>query len=138
MKARKLADMVVEGEAVAFYAPPHDEPDFPWVAALQLASAFIPADAALHMLQNTQRYEEGKTVLTVADGDVLVTIMPHPLAQGLCGAIDDVLSDAPSDEGLAYKAYCKAMAVVMRDHYRLPIHEALAAFKNAGGPFLRD
>ena len=138
MKAKKLIDMTIEGEAVAFYAPPHDEPDFPWVAALPLAKAFLPEDAAVQMLKNTQRFEEGKTVLTISDGDALVTIMPHPLAQGLCSAIDEILSDTPEDEdGPALAAYTEALQGVLSKHFVMPFERAMAAFKNAGGPFLR-
>jgi len=122
---------------VAFFEPPHTEPDFPWVDTMQLAAAFLPGDAAAIMLKNTQRFEDGKTVVTIRDGDRLTTIMCHAMAQGLCGAIDAV-NGTSEEDGPAFMAYGRAAAQVAKEHWPLGLAGMIEAFHNVGGPYLRD
>jgi hypothetical protein len=132
----KLASIDIKGKQVAFFKPPHTEPDFPWVDVLQLASAFLPTDAAEHMLRSTQRYEDGKTVKTIIDGGRLTTIMCHAMAQGLVGAIDE-LHGHKEEDGPAFRLYCRQASKVAVEHWPMGVHSMIEAFHSPGGPFLR-
>jgi hypothetical protein len=132
---KKLTTASINGHDVDFFEPPHTEPDFPWVDVLQLARAFLPEEPATLMLKSTQRFDDGKTVKTIPIEGRLTTIMCHAMAQGLCGAIDQI-SDIDED-GPAFKAYCAVAGRVATEHWPMPIGEMLEAFHNQGGPFLR-
>lgn len=132
---RLVATWPINGQSVSFYEPPHHEPDLLWVDGQQLAAAFLDPDAARILFQMTQRHPERSGAQRVRSGDRLVTIMCHPMAQGMCMAIDEV--NGHPEDGPAFDAYCRAAAKVHQKHWRLPLDGLFAAFHNAGGPVLR-
>jgi len=134
-ESRKLAEAQIDGKTVAFFAPPHAEPDFPWVDVHQLCRAFLDRGAAAVMLKSTQRFDDGKAVKTISVEGRLTTIMCHAMAQGLCGAIDD--AKGFGEDGPAFTAYSMAAAGVAVKYWPMPINEMISAFHNQGGPFLR-
>lgn len=130
----------IEGHRVAFFSPPHSEPDMPWVDAVGLARAFLPKRTAADLLRPVQNSGWAKTVRAGSD---IVTIICHPQAQWICHGIDAVLSGQDyvpeePDDGPAFLAYCRTAGEIARLHFPMTIEQAIAAFKNAGGPFLRD
>ena len=134
---RKLGEAEINGKAVSFFAPPHSEPDLPWVDVLQLAKAFLPTAAAKRMVKHSQDFTPGqRAVVTVRDGARITTIMCHSMAQGLTGAIDQWNSHT-GEEGPAFQAYCLAAGVLAADRWPLSFEELFAAVKNTGGPFMR-
>lgn len=111
-------------------------PDFLWVDGLQLARAFLDGGSALLMLRGMQRTDSPSASRVVAGDDNLATIISHPIAQGLCGAID-AAKDRIDQDGPAFDAYCRAAATMNRLHWPMPISGLIAAYRNAGGPGLR-
>lgn len=138
--SKLLTRAMIDGKPVSFFSPPHDEPDFPWVDAEELASAFLDAEAAARLTQHAQAFDgENRTVATAVNGDRIATIICHAMAQGLCGAIDHWNGHAPSEDGgPAAKAYGIAAAVTAADHWPLSFPDIIAAFHNNGGPFMRS
>jgi len=137
---RLLTSADVNGRDVSFFSPPHPQPDFPWVDVEDLAAAFLDAEAAKRMVQHAHAFDRDKRPVTTArNGDKIVTIIPHALAQGLCGAIDQWQGFVGKDEddtGPAYDAYCRAAGVVAADHWPLDFDQMIYAFRHPGGPFL--
>lgn len=131
----------VNGHPVSFFSPPHAEPDFPWVDVEELAGAFLDAEAAKRMVQHTQNFDrENRPMTTTSNGDKIVTIVPHALAQGLCGAIDQwngFVLEGEDGAGPAHDAYCTAAGHVAAEHWPLELEQMLHAFRNSGGPFLK-
>lgn len=131
----------VNGRPVSFFSPPHAEPDFPWVDVEELAAAFLDAEAATRMVQHTHNFDrDNRPMTTTWNGDKIVTIVPHALAQGLCGAIDQWNGFVPEGEagaGPAHDAYCTAAGHVAAEHWPLELDQLLHAFHNPGGPFLK-
>ncbi|ANH03598.1 hypothetical protein [Shinella sp. HZN7] len=143
IKARHIGSKEINGRPVGFFTPPHGEPDFLWVEVEALAGAFLPEDAARRMLEHCQNFDrDNRPVVAAQNGSSIVTIMCHAMAQGLCGAIDQLLHDyQKSDDewggGPAETAYCVAAGQMMADHWPLPIVQLAEAFHNQGGPFMR-
>lgn len=140
-----MADLLttaeINGKIVSFFRPPHPEPDFPWVDVEELAAAFLDADAAKRMTQHAHHFDrQHRPVATARNGDRIATIVPHALAQGLCGAIDDWSGFVPADEddtGPVFDAYCRVAGLVAADHWPLSIEQMIHAVRNPGGPFLK-
>lgn len=139
----KLGTALVNGHVISFFEPPHkDGPDFPWVDVKELAGAFLPPEAATRMVEHAQRFGgKGPRVITVArDGDEIVTIVPHALAQGLVGAIDQWNGFKPADEderGPAHWAYCIAIGQFAAEHWPLSFEGIWHAFEHNGGHYLK-
>lgn len=135
-----LAD--INGHPVSFFSPPHTAPDFPWVDVEELAAAFLDAEAAKRMVQHAHNFDrDSRPVTTARNGDKIATIIPHALAQGLCGAIDQrngFVGKDEDDSGPAYDAYCRAAGHAMADHWPLDLDQLIHAFRNPGGPFLKE
>lgn len=140
--SRLLARTDINGQQVSFYSPPHSEPDFPWVDLEDLASAFLEGDAAKRMVQHAHNFDrDNRPMTTVRSGDRIATIVPHALAQGLCGAIDQwngFVGKDEDDTGPAYDAYCRAAGHVAADHWPLDLDQMVQAVRNPGGPYLRE
>lgn len=138
---RILTAAEINGKQVAFFSPPHSEPDFPWVDVEELAKAFLPRSAAKRMVQHAHRFsrEEGQSTATARNGNKIVTIIPHAMAQGLCGAIDQWNGFVKNDDdtGPAHDAYCTAAGHVAAEHWPLSLGDMIRAFHNPGGPFLK-
>lgn len=137
---RLLARAQINGKSVAFFAPPHTEPDFPWVDIEELAKAFLDKGAAKRMVQHAHNFDrDHRPVATAKNGNKIATIIPHAFAQGLCGAIDQWTGFVSNDEdtGPAHAAYCTAAGIVAADHWPLSIDQMIHAFHNPGGPFLK-
>ncbi|VXD07568.1 conserved hypothetical protein [Sphingomonas sp. T1] len=137
---RLLTNADVNGHQVSFFSPPHTQPDFPWVDIEDLAAAFLDTEAAKRMVQHAQNFDRDKRPVTTArNGDKIATIIPHALAQGLCGAIDQWNGFVEKDEGdtgPAHNAYCRTAGIVAADHWPLDFDQLIHAFRNPGGPFL--
>ncbi|MBN8292811.1 hypothetical protein JI664_12625 [Rhodobacter sp. NTK016B] len=135
-RATKIGEAIINGRPVSFFTPPHDEPDFLWVDMQELARAFVPRDVARRLLSNTQRFDQGGRVATTArNGSKIATIVPHPIAQAVVGAMDH-MSGHPDDGGPFFSEYCRQAARFSKDHSPMSLDDMLAAFKNSGGPFL--
>lgn len=140
-RAQMLTRADVNGKPVTFFSPPHSAPDFPWVDVEELAAAFLDTDAAKRMAQHAHNFDrENRPMTTVQNGDRIATIVPHALAQGLCGAIDQWSGSvtAEDDDGPAFAAYCQTAGKVAADHWPLSIDQLIYAFHNPGGPFLEE
>jgi hypothetical protein len=143
IKSKYVNSAEINGRMVSFFTPPHDEPDFFWVDVEELARAFLPRAAARKMVKHSQDFDRtNRAAETAAHNGKIVTIISHPLAGGLCGAIDQLngYQDSEEDEwggGPAFLAYTKAAATIMQGHSSGGIPGLIAAFKNQGGPNLR-
>lgn len=140
-QAHFLATAEINGKSVSFFTPPHDEPDFLWVNVEELAKAFLPRAEARKMLRLSQKFET-ENRLARHDGKV-VTIACHAMAQGMCGAIDQILhgyvkKDDEWGGGPSETAYSIAAGRMMAEHRPIPIRDLGTAFHNQGGPFMRD
>lgn len=139
--SRLLTRAEINGKLVSFFSPPHTEPDFPWVDAEELAAAFLDADSAKRMVEHTHAFDrQNLPVTTAQNGDRIATIMPHAMAQGLCGAIDQWNGFEAADDddnGPAFNAYCRAAGVAAADHWPLSFDQMMHAFHNPGGPYLQ-
>lgn len=134
----KLGEIAVNGNAVSVFEPPHDEPDFPWVDAGELASAFIPRRAAKKLVEMTHRFEGGGRYATVRNGDRIATIICHAMAQGMCMAIDSMKGYRETESGgPAYSEYTFAMASFTADRRPMSFDEVVHALQNPGGKFLK-
>jgi len=133
---REIAKAEINGRTVTFYEQPHHEADFLWVDGQELAAAFLEPDAAQTLFEMTQRNPAMSGAVRVRAADRLVTIISHPMAQGMCAAIDEI-DGYPEDDGPAFNGYCRASAKVHQHHWRLGVDGLIAAFRNAGGPVLR-
>lgn len=137
-RAEKIGEAIINGKAVSFFSPPHDELDLPWVDVVELARAFLPKAAALRMIDHAQRFGGRRSVVATAkNGSRVATIMCHSMAQGLTGAID-VWNGHPSDGiGPAFNAYINGAADFSDKHWPLNFEDMVLAVKNSGGPFMR-
>ena len=139
----KLGTTTINGHEVSFFEPPHkDGPDFPWVDVKELAGAFLPPEATARMVKHAQQFGgDGPRVVSVTrNGDDIATIVPHALAQGLCGAIDNWNGFKPADaddNGPVHWAYCIAAGQFAADHWPLSFEGIIHAFHNPGGHYLR-
>ena len=143
MTASKLLTRAdVNGKPVSLFSPPHSEPDFPWVDVEELARAFLNRSAAKRMVSHAHEFDRrNRPVTTARNGDKIVTIIPHAFAQGLCGAIDHwngFIAKNEDDTGPAHDAYCSTAGRVAADHWPLEIDQLVYAFRNPGGPYLRE
>ena len=142
-RAVKLGEAAINGKQVSFFSPPHDEPDMPWVDHYELLCAFVPKKDAKALVEKTRRFKDGAFVsVTARNGSRLVSIIPHAIAQGLLGALDDVNGDTAEDGswpegGPRYSAYCLAAGVFGADNWPLSFEDMIHAFRNPGGPILR-
>jgi hypothetical protein len=140
-QAKFLATAQINGKPVSFFSPPHREPDFLWVDVEELAKAFLPRSAARKIVKLSQKFETENRL--ARRGTRVCTIICHAMAQGMCGAIDQILNDyVKSDDewggGPCETAYCIAAGKMMADHFPLPVTEIGRAFHNQGGPFMRE
>lgn len=141
-KARFLGTVQVKDNEVSFFSPPHDEPDFLWVDLEELAKVFLPEDAAIRMVKHTHNFGMvNRPTTTAVRGDKIVTIVPHPMAQGFCAFIDRENGHVELNEdewnlGPANLAYTKALADAHMEFMPLGIDGLLAAYRNQGGPYL--
>lgn len=134
----KLGEISIKGRAVSMFAPPHDEPDFPWVDIEELARAFLPRSAAKRMVSHAQQFEgDTRACATSRNGNRIATIVPHALALGLCGAIDQWSGHKGDSEGPAHLEYCLAAGRFAADKSPMTIDALIHAFHNPGGRFLR-
>ncbi len=130
-----IASADINGAPVAFFEPPHHEPDFLWVDGLQLARAFLPRAVADVLFEAVMRNPQRSGARRVRAGGRMVVLISHPITQGLCSAID--LSNGDGEDGPAFNTYCRAAARLHQKHWPLGLSGLLAAAKNAGGPALR-
>jgi hypothetical protein len=141
MTPKLLTRAEINGRPVSFFSPPHSEPDFPWVDVEELASAFLDGEAAKRMVQHAHNFDrDNRPVVTAKNGERIATLIPHALAQGLCGAIDQWNGFVEKDEddtGPAHDAYCRAAGHVAADHWPMSIDQLIYAVRNPGGPFLK-
>lgn len=142
MKAKLLGTATIEGKTVSFFSPPHGEADFLWVDVEELALAFLPPADARRMVSHAQNFDRAnRAAETAVSGDRIVTIIPHPMAQGLCALIDQMNGHPlPKEDecgGPANLAYVVALADTQRKYRPLSIGGLIAAFKNQGGPSMR-
>lgn len=143
VKSKFVNAVEINGKMVSFFSPPHDEPDFFWVDIYELANAFLSNDAAQTLVNHAQNFDRtNRAAETAAHNGRIVTVISHPLAHGLCGAIDgwNGHTDALEGEwggGPAFLAYSVAAADIMRGHYGGGFSELMAAFKNQGGPSMQ-
>lgn len=141
-KARLLGALEIKGKPVSFFSPPHTDPDFLWVDIEELARVFLPDDGAKRMVQHTHGFNvAGRKCEMAVSGDRLVTIVPHPMAQGFCAFIDKEAGhiELTEDEwnlGPANLAYTRAFADAHTQFMPMGFAELFAAYRNQGGPFL--
>lgn len=140
MKARKLGEATINGKAVSFFSPPHDEPDFPWVDVYELARAFVPKPKAKELVERSKRFSKGPSAVSTArNGAKVSIIMCHAMAHGLMMTIDFGNGWRKDDEnGPAFREYSTAAARMAADKMDLSFEEMAHAFQNPGGPFLRN
>lgn len=142
VKSNFVGTAEINGKNVSFFTPPHDEPDFIWVDVEELAKAFLPRSAARRMVKHAQNFDrKNRAAETAAHNDRIVTIISHPMAQGLCSAIDAINGNEVNREegmdGPAFREYCFAAAKVGQKQETLSFDWIVAAYKNQGGPNLR-
>lgn len=133
----KLGEITLNGKQVSIFAPPHDEPDLPWVDVEELAKAYMPRAEARKIISMTHQFGKGvRSYATAKNGDRIATIIPHAMAQGLCGAMDQWRGDA-REEGPVFLEYCGAAGRFFADKVPMSIEDIVHAFHNPGGKFLR-
>lgn len=142
VKSKFVAAVEINGKSVSFFTPPHDEPDFVWVDVEELTKAFLSRPAARRMVKHAQNFDrKNRAAETAAHNDKIVTIISHPMAQGLCSAIDAINGNEVNREegmdGPAFREYCTAAAKVGSDRESISFEWIIAAYKNQGGPNLR-
>ncbi len=143
MKAKLLGTATINGKTVSFFSPPHGEADFLWVDVEELALSFLPPADARRMVSHAQNFDRAnRAAETAVNGDKIVTIISHPMAQGLCSLIDQMSGHPlPKDDewggGPANLAYVVALADTQSKFRPLGISGLIAAFKNQGGPSMR-
>lgn len=142
-KARFLGTVDIKGKPVSFFSPPHEEPDFLWIDLEELAKVFLPDDAAIRMVKHSHNFGMANRPTEAAvRGDKIVTIVPHPMAQGFCAFIDHenghvVLNEEEWNLGPANLAYVRAFADAHSKYMPLEFDGLFAAYRNQGGPHLR-
>lgn len=145
-KAKFVGMKEINGKSVSFFTPPHDEPDFLWVDVAELAKAFLPRSAARKLLRHSWSFARDmgdRPAQSAINGSAIVTIIPHSMAQGLCGAIDEINGEARGDDewggGPAETKYSVAAGHALHDFMPGMGFEGLfKAYHNVGGPFLRS
>ncbi|KQV39173.1 MULTISPECIES: hypothetical protein [unclassified Rhizobium] len=142
-KARFVGVVEIKGKPVSFFSPPHEEADFLWVDLEQLAQVFVPEDAAKRLVKHSHNFGVASrpTEAAVRDGKI-VTIVPHPMAQGFCAFIDQQEGhiELQEDEwslGPANLEYVKAFADAHSKFMPLSFEALAAAYRNQGGPHIR-
>ena len=93
----------INGHAVRFFWPPINDgrPDFPWHAVNDLMTAIgLPPGMIEHFLRGAKQ-DHAEMHRTIATPDGLVTVAPHPVAQGFLGAMVHV-GRAPKTVELEY------------------------------------
>ncbi|MFG6535798.1 hypothetical protein [Sulfitobacter sp. CS16] len=132
----KAATLQLNGMPVTFHKSPLiGVPDFPWVDILQLAAALdspYPDDAIVRLCQRFP--DGGDLVKAVSFEGSIVTIVAHPIAQGLAGALDNRDGADRADGGPKHNAYSDIAAQAMRDHFKMPLEDAFAAFRRHNTP----
>jgi len=142
-KAHFLGKVDIKGKPVSFFSPPHDEPDFLWVDLEELAKAFLPDDAAIRMVKHSHNFGMvNRPTEAAVCGDKIVTIVPHPMAQGFCAFIDHEnghieLNEEEWSLGPANLAYVRAFADAHKKYMPLGFNGLFAAYSNQGGPYMR-
>ncbi|WP_413709154.1 hypothetical protein [Rhizobium sp. Rhizsp82] len=143
--AKLVGTTLINGSPVSFFTPPHNEPDFLWVDFEELALAFLPEVDAKRFVQFAHNFSpRTRTVTTAVNGDRIATIAPHPMAQAFASFIDQRNGQVSGDredwnDGPAHQEYCSAAADLEHDHGVNNSFETItAAFKNQGGPFMRE
>lgn len=131
-----LASVEINGRIVDFFEPPHEEPDFPWVDAFQLARAFLPKAVAYQQLGLAQQYGQGTKAIS-HDGKI-VTIMCHAIAQRMCSFLDCKRGCDIEEDGPVFNAYSKAMGSIVSEHVDMSVEDISYAFRNSGGKYMRD
>ncbi|MGJ7039665.1 hypothetical protein J2Y63_002923 [Shinella sp. BE166] len=143
IKARFLGRAQVKDNEVSFFSPPHEEPDFLWVDLEELAKAFLSEDAAIRMVKHTHNFGMvNRPTTTAVRGDKIVTIVPHPMAQGFCAFIDHENGHVELDQdewnvGPANLAYTRALAAAHEKFLPLGLEGLAATYRNQGGPQMR-
>jgi hypothetical protein len=144
IRSRFLGTKPINGTEVSFFSPPHDGPDFLWVDVKELAMAFLPEDQANRMVGLAQSFgQEGRAVETTTHQDRIVTIAPLPIARGMCDLIDRLNGYVPDEtsnwlNGPCALAYVVASSDAQFDYCPLGLQGIGDAFKNQGGPYMRD
>jgi len=136
-KASYVASFPVNGLAVGFYDPPHNEPDLMWVDVIALSRALFGDGPEHHILRKLKENGSPAGITVVRHGDQLVNIIDHTSAQGFASAID-VINGYNGEDGPAFYAYCRAASKVMYEHRRRAgLSTLFGALDNIGGPYRR-
>lgn len=140
-RAEKLGEATINSKQVSFFTPPHDEPDFPWVDAYELARAFFPKAKAKEITERTKRFSKrASAVRTAKNGAKVSIIMCHAMAHGLMMVVDFENGFRGKDEddtGPAFQEYSIAAGRIAADKLDMSFEDMLHAFKNPGGPIMR-
>ena len=139
-KARFVGAAEMEGSSIAVFSPPHNEADFLWLSLEDLMRALLP------LVKPGRAKPELRTPLLArekaAHSGKIVWIVPHPVAQRLCAALDswNGHKEAMGSNvltGPAVKAYIEAMLIAHKRYMPFGMKGLQAAFENQGGPQVR-
>lgn len=135
----KLGEIELNGKKVSVFKPPHDEPDFPWIDVEELARAYLPRSEARGIVKKTHAFGgETRACATAKNGDRIATIIPHAMAQGLCGLIDFKQGHhTPDDDGPVQMEYGKKLSKFAIDNWPMDLEQMIWAYHNPGGRFLK-
>lgn len=101
----------VAGHPVRFFKGPSGQPELPWHAVEDLfRAAGLPRPLRRHFLQAMQTAGEVRTVATL---DGVVTIAPHPVAQGFLDALPEMGSIGANASPALKMDYAAAAAQAM-------------------------
>lgn len=136
MGAPPLHTGVINGHPVRFFKKPTGAPDLPWHAVDDLYRALgLNREIRRDLLRTTQG-SWSTELRTIATADGVVTIAPHPVAQGLIGAMIETGRAPAALEADYIAAGAAALKAMAGDLPPIASFEfALAAFRNtdAGG-----
>lgn len=133
----KLGEITLNGKQVSVFAPPHNEPDLPWVDVEELAKAYFAKRLSKKIVAMTHQFGgDVRSYSTAKNGDRIATIVPHALAQGLCGAMDH-WNGHPKQDGPIFNEYVFNMAHFAMDKAPMNLEAMLHAYHNPGGKYLR-
>lgn len=130
--AKPVGQQLVNGHPVTFYTPPHPFPDLLWVDAYELARAYFDHEKAKESeaIAVDMRMDGERVTGTTRNGDRVVTLIPHAMAQTLCDAMDAGPVRTPS----AFDAYNKAAAMALSESGYMkdwPPQTVMIAFRNS-------
>ncbi len=132
----KAVKLDVSGVPVRFYISHREGPDFGWVAINDLVIATGARWTPGQALRFTRDFPAGEDLATRKDGDEIVSIISHSMAQGLSHAMDHFDGFKPKDEidnGPHFQAYTIAAAEFANRHLDLSFPDLIAAYKRGNG-----